>query len=74
MADAFDKVKRLLNDSSVFFRECGEKLAGNLRCRKCSRDESVSAEQASSYLRYGWPKCCGRTMELRLPDKETADA
>ena len=70
----FDEIKRSLDGANRLYGEAGKGLAGNLHCCSCSRDEAVSAEQASSYLRGGWPMCCGRMMVLQVESQETTDA
>jgi hypothetical protein len=47
-----------------------------LRCGMCGKCVECSSEELMSYMRQGWPKCCGETMELFikavLPDGATS--
>ena len=36
--------------------------AGELRCGKCGRVQSMTQQHVARYLRSGWPKCHGQTM------------
>jgi len=40
-----------------------EALGGLLRCYDCSREIPLEPGDCGRYLRAGWPKCHGRTME-----------
>lgn len=37
-------------------------LGGILRCGECGTQDSLTAYGIASYLRDGWPVCCGYTM------------
>lgn len=37
-------------------------LGGILRCGECGTEDALTAYGISSYLRDGWPVCCGYTM------------
>ncbi len=41
-----------------------------ITCHTCGRTEEVTQTDFAKYLRGGWPKCHGQTMELRLSAKE----
>lgn len=51
----------------------GAVLAGELSCDKCAKAQPCSAEQATAFLRSGWPSCCGRTMTLRVASAGAAE-
>lgn len=62
-----------LPDPQALHQEIGAKLAGFLVCRTCDRRQNCSGTDASHYLGHGWPKCCGKTMELRSAAQSTAE-
>jgi hypothetical protein len=35
-----------------------------LRCRKCGKCTDCTSEDLLTYMRDGWPKCCGDVMTL----------
>lgn len=37
-------------------------LGGILRCGECGTEDTLTAYGIASYLRDGWPRCCGYTM------------
>lgn len=37
-------------------------LGGILRCGQCGTEDGLSTYGIASYLRDGWPVCCGYTM------------
>lgn len=37
---------------------------GKLVCQECQKETQCTEKNAESYLRSGWPKCCGYTMRL----------
>jgi len=51
-----------------FHDDIAQDVFGNkdwqLKCSKCGRLLSLSTSEASTYLRIGWPMCCGKTMAL----------
>ncbi len=42
-----------------------------LKCCKCRKQTKASMGECATYLRKGWPKCCGYTMELTAPTEAT---
>ena len=55
----------LLPNVQGFYADAGAKLdGGELLCRRCGRKLPMRAGDGASYLRSGWPKCHGETMEL----------
>lgn len=57
-ASVVDGVNRAISDAA-------EKLTGYLLvCPSCRRCWKVSKHDAAMHVRYGWPECCGQTMEL----------
>lgn len=63
----------LANAISQAGREC---VAGRqLRCTACGRVERPTPDDGISYIRSGWPKCCGYTMTLEdSPDARDPEA
>lgn len=45
-------------------KRLGATIAGRLICRECGREQDCPPDAAAAYLRRGWPRCCGLTMEL----------
>ena len=41
-----------------------------LTCRRCSREERIGTKTCGTFLREGWPKCCGYTMRLERVDND----
>jgi hypothetical protein len=37
---------------------------GYLECMQCHRREALDFQKVSCYLDYGWPLCCGQTMDI----------
>jgi hypothetical protein len=35
-----------------------------LVCTQCKREETLTVESTLRYISEGWPKCCGREMEI----------
>ena len=55
-----------LHAAEGFYRAAGDRLkGGTLHCRRCGMKTKLSPDRAADYLRKGWPKCCGETMELK---------
>jgi hypothetical protein len=40
---------------------CTERI---LRCSQCGKCTDCSSDDLLSYMRTGWPKCCGEVMTL----------
>jgi hypothetical protein len=40
-----------------------------LRCRHCGKCTDCTPEDLMTYIRDGWPKCCGETMTLFIEAK-----
>lgn len=51
-------------------------MGGVLRCHECDHEERLAAKLIAYYLRNGWPRHCGYTMEWvtqRLLDAEKGE-
>lgn len=47
---------------------------GELRCGVCGAVQLMTTTDGARYLADGWPKCCGRTMQLFTPEQLAAEA
>lgn len=54
----------------TLIEKIGEALPAlsHLQCNECGLRKEI--DEVSEYLRYGWPKHCGYTMELRTEAQE----
>ena len=51
-------------NTQSMYNDMGKACAGKLKCNTCGKTKECSAKDAAAYLRFGWPRCCGYTMEL----------
>lgn len=71
---SIDPPRVILDGVGKFYRDVAKLLAGQLVCGRCGRKQELSVEQAAEYLRTGWPKCCGETIQIKPNKTEDDDA